>query len=127
MPATPKVSSVSKKDSAPDRLIRQALRRDDEQIQTVVPASGTDFEGIGSERSNAERISTAHGAKTGANDNIPDTTAERTGTKPPRFLSDDELIVELIQRGKSANLIADIIGGKRADVLEKVRKLKQNA
>lgn len=47
----------------------------------------------------------------------PDTNAEKPGT-------DDFLIVELVRRGMSANKVFEIVGGTRADVLDKVRRIR---
>jgi hypothetical protein len=130
LPTVPKVlsvSGVSKKDDGPERLIPQALRLDDEQ-PPVLPYTrgGTNFEGIPTAHSNQESTSTGNNTKNSPIDDEADTNAVPASTEPPLFLSDDDLIMELVRRGKSANLIADVVGGKRSAVLEKVRKLKEN-
>lgn len=60
-------------------------------------------------------------ARTGTNA-VTDTGAVQAST----MIAEDVLIAELVRRGKSANFIYEAIGGTRATVLEKVRKLREN-
>ncbi len=68
----------------------------------------------------SEKVSISGGAnqyeRTGTG-GTPDTNAE----------SDDRLIAELVRRGLSANKIFEVVGGTRADVLDKVRRLRGDA
>lgn len=82
----------------------------DRMLESLLGGTGTGAEKVPfSGGTQYERTSTSGGTA--------DTNAEKPGT-------DDYLITELVRRGLSANKVFEIVGGTRADVLEKVRKLK---